>query len=116
MPGFAFWLHVNSNSAISNILVQRSFQSITDNMRIRDRHRGRDDQMNLDKYQPARGSCAQIMDFQRTCSVFGNRFTEFFLLSGYRLIGPSGCRRCHGPHASRTTICEAQLPQPSVDR
>ena len=27
MSGFAFWLHVNSDSAISNILVQRSFQA-----------------------------------------------------------------------------------------
>ena len=38
MSSFAFWLYVNTDSAISNILVQSSFQAITNNMCIRDCH------------------------------------------------------------------------------
>ena len=40
MSGLAFWLYVDSDLAITNIVVQRCFETVTNNMCIRDRHRG----------------------------------------------------------------------------
>jgi hypothetical protein len=66
MTSLAFWLDVNCDPAILDILVQRRFKAITDDMCIRDRHHGGNDEMKLDEDNPAGTSSTQIMDFERT--------------------------------------------------
>jgi len=53
MTSLVFWLYVNCDSAVPDILVQRRFEAITDNMCTRDRHRGGNDEMKFDEDDPA---------------------------------------------------------------